>query len=72
MPSAIAPITNRFSRRVTRDVIGSVTVGTFIAYSYWHFVHLPSIREWRAYDKVIMAETKAVHDAYYAELAGKK
>ncbi|KAJ3290839.1 hypothetical protein HDU79_002909 [Rhizoclosmatium sp. JEL0117] len=68
MPSAIAPITNRFSQRVTRDVVASLTLGVGAGYYYWYQVHLPSIREWRAYDKVVMAETKAIHDEYYASL----
>ncbi|KAJ3122045.1 hypothetical protein HK100_012142 [Physocladia obscura] len=67
MPSAIAPITNRFTRRVVRDIAGSITLGTAAAYGYWNYSHLPAIREWRAYDKIVMAETKLIHDAWYAE-----
>ncbi|TPX76770.1 hypothetical protein CcCBS67573_g01992 [Chytriomyces confervae] len=67
MPSAIAPITNRFSQRVIRDVVGSLTVGIASGYAYWHLVHLPSIEQWRAYDKKVMAETKIIHDAWAAE-----
>ncbi|KAJ3068306.1 hypothetical protein HDU98_008490 [Podochytrium sp. JEL0797] len=67
MPSAIAPITGRFGRRVTRDIVGSLTVGISAGYYYWNYVHLPSIREWRAYDKIVMAETKQIHDAWAAE-----
>ncbi|KAJ3231536.1 hypothetical protein HDU78_007690 [Chytriomyces hyalinus] len=67
MPSAIAPITNRFSQRVIRDVVGSLTVGISCGYAYWHLVHLPSIEQWRAYDKKVMAETKIIHDAWAAE-----
>ncbi|KAI8828074.1 hypothetical protein HDU80_005650 [Chytriomyces hyalinus] len=67
MPSAIAPITNRFSQRVIRDVVGSLTVGIASGYAYWHMVHLPSIEQWRAYDKKVMAETKIIHDAWAAE-----
>ncbi|KAI9334111.1 hypothetical protein BDR26DRAFT_585538 [Obelidium mucronatum] len=68
MASAIAPITNRFTRRVTRDVVGSLTVGTALAFIYWHKFHLPAIQEYRAWDKVVFAETKAIHDEYYAKL----
>ncbi|KAJ3206292.1 hypothetical protein HDU82_004607 [Entophlyctis luteolus] len=64
MPSAIAPITNRFTRRVVRDIAGSIVVGTGLAYYWWLGIHMPAIQSWKAYDKQVFAESKAIHDEW--------
>ncbi|KNC96587.1 uncharacterized protein SPPG_08171 [Spizellomyces punctatus DAOM BR117] len=43
--SAIAPITGRFRRRVLRDLVGSIALGTGIAYYWWYNSHVPTMQE---------------------------
>lgn len=68
MPSVAAKITGRFARRVTRDVVGSITVGTICAYTWWHYSHLPKFSQWREHDLKVKEQMKELNASYYESL----
>ncbi|TPX50991.1 hypothetical protein SeLEV6574_g00588 [Synchytrium endobioticum] len=68
MSSAIAPLVGRFRRRVVRDVVGSVALGTVLAIGYWNFVHIPQFNEYDTYFKKVQAEIKEKEDSWRAAL----
>ena len=68
MSSAIAPLVGRFRRRVIRDVVGSVSLGTVLAIGFWNFVHIPEFKEYDNYFQKVQAEIKGKEDAWRASL----
>ncbi|KAJ3103016.1 hypothetical protein HDU97_010454 [Phlyctochytrium planicorne] len=66
MTSAIAPIVGRFRSRVIRDLVGSITLGVGLGYTYWLGFHEPAVQQWKAYDAQVAAEIKPIHDAWRA------
>ena len=67
--SAIAPITGRFRTRLTRDLVGSISLGTVMAYYYWHKVHVPSMAKFRAHDAAVKVQVDAENAAFLAAQA---
>ncbi|KAJ3296086.1 hypothetical protein HK104_001982 [Borealophlyctis nickersoniae] len=57
--SPIAPITGRFRRRVIRDIVGSVTLGTVWAFSFWEFHHKPKFEMYREFFEKERLEAEA-------------
>ncbi|TPX60740.1 hypothetical protein PhCBS80983_g01600 [Powellomyces hirtus] len=62
--SAVAPITGRFTRRVLFDLVGSISLGTGIAYYYWYRSHLPQMEEYKKYDQKVREELLAEHGTW--------
>ena len=57
--SAIAPISGRFRRKVLFDIVGSLSLGTAAAYTFWYYHHVPKMAEYKAYDEKVRAEIQA-------------
>ena len=66
---AIAAYTGRFRNRIVRDVIGAVTLGTAVSWTWWNTVHVPSINKWRAHDAQVKKELDAEYQTYLATKA---
>ncbi|TPX64596.1 hypothetical protein SpCBS45565_g05757 [Spizellomyces sp. 'palustris'] len=67
--SALAPVTGRFRRRVLRDLVGSITLGTGIAYYWWYSSHVPIMQEscapkYKDYDHKVREEMLKEHGAW--------
>ncbi|TPX36198.1 hypothetical protein SmJEL517_g01491 [Synchytrium microbalum] len=69
MSSAIAPLVGRFRKRVIFDVVGSCTLGTVLAFGYWHFIHTPQFNDYDNYFKKVQAEIKEKEVAWRQSLA---
>jgi hypothetical protein len=66
MAAAIPRITGRFKRRIVFDLVGSVALGTVVGVGYWNLYHLPAKKEWVAYETKVRAETREIHNAWFA------
>ncbi|KAJ3039180.1 hypothetical protein HDV00_012503 [Rhizophlyctis rosea] len=64
--SALAPITGRFRKRLLFDLVGSLTLGTGLAYAYWYKMHLPQMAMYKAYDAKCREESKKIYAEWVA------
>ncbi|KAI8896835.1 hypothetical protein BC833DRAFT_596038 [Globomyces pollinis-pini] len=70
--SALAPITGRFKRRVVFDLVGSVTIGTGLAYLFWYSHVVPKFEGWRKFDAEVKAKAIAEEAEWMKETNYKR
>lgn len=65
--SVIAPITGRFRRRIVRDIVGSITVGTLLSSAWFYGYSRPKLARFKAHDAKVREETLAEAQEWFAE-----
>jgi hypothetical protein len=65
--SAIAPITGRFRRRILRDLAGSLTVGTVLAFGWWYGHSRAKFEQYRVFNEANKARIVAEEEQWMKE-----
>jgi hypothetical protein len=67
MVSAIAPITGRFRRRIYRDLVGSLSLGTGLAFAWWYGYSRAKFTEYRNFNEANKKKMIAEEEQWMTE-----